>query len=141
MSPWNFVSLTIATLPSLTRRLRVRRVANKLGGVAYVAENVHERTRTEMPGAGLTFFFPGRFWSLDQSILEVRGKDTGDGRTHHGDLKIDPGLLTARRTGDYDTPYERYGQRIEFSDDYRTLHVWPDAPGYGRTSCGEPEGR
>jgi hypothetical protein len=110
--------------------MRVRGVANKLGGVAYVAENVNERTRTEMPGAGLTFFVPRRFWSLDQSILEVRGKDTDDGRTHHGDLKIDTGVLTAQRTLHYDTPYERSGQRIEFSDDYRTLHV--DAAGYGR---------
>jgi hypothetical protein len=133
MSMSNFLSLlsAIATLLAAYRWLRMRLVANKLDG-AYVAKNVHGRALVPMPGAGLTVISPRPFWSPDPSILDVRGEDTDSARGHHGYLKIDPGCLTARRTVDYDVPYERSGQQIEFSDDYQTLHVSPDKPDYGQ---------
>jgi hypothetical protein len=126
----NFVSV-LSAIAAVYRWLRVRRVANKLEGT-YVAENVYGRTLVPMPGAGLTVISPRPFWSPDPSILDVRGEDIDSGRGHHGDLRIDPGCLTARRTVDYDVPYERSGQQIEFDDDYGTLHVYPDKPDYGQ---------
>ncbi len=111
---------------------RIRRISKNLARFGWVAENVHERTTVEIKGAGLTFFRSRPLWALDPMVMDVRGNDTIDGRTHGGELKFEPGLLTARRSVDYDRCYERCGQRIEFSANYTLIHVQPEQAGYGR---------
>ena len=128
----NFLS-GITVLLAIFRWLQVRLAANKLGGI-YLAENIDGRTRIPMPGAGLTIISPRPFWSLDPSIVDVRGQDIESRKVHGhgGQIKIDPGCLTGERIVDYDEWDERSRQQVEFSDDYKTLYVFPVEPGYGR---------